>query len=79
MTEFINISQLYLYEKHIPLELRVNFVYNALHWYWLKPNDIPDFCYNKILTLVSESLHEGWYFIINIHYSICINSMIKLN
>ncbi|XP_027852543.2 uncharacterized protein LOC114131500 isoform X2 [Aphis gossypii] len=58
MTEFINISQLYLYEKHIPLELRINFVCNALHWYWLKPTDIPDFCYNKILILVSESLHE---------------------
>ncbi|XP_025198606.1 uncharacterized protein LOC112596938 [Melanaphis sacchari] len=58
MTEFINISQLYLYEKHIPLELRINFVCNALHWYWLKPTDIPDYCYDKILTLVSESLHE---------------------
>lgn len=58
MTEFINISQLYLYEKHIPLELRVNFVYNTLHWYWLKPTDIPDYCYIKIITLINESLHE---------------------
>ncbi|XP_022173475.1 uncharacterized protein LOC111035945 isoform X1 [Myzus persicae] len=58
MTEFMNISQLFLYEKHIPLELRINFVYNTLHWYWLKPIDIPDYCYNKIMTLVNESLHE---------------------
>lgn len=62
MTEFINISKLYLYEKHIPLELRINFVYNTLHWYWLKPVDVPDYCYNEIITLVNECLHEGWLF-----------------
>lgn len=59
MTEFINVSELYLYEKHIPLELRINFVSNALHWYCLKPEDIPDYCYNKIITLVNECLHQG--------------------
>jgi len=78
MTEFINISQLYLYEKHIPLELRINFVHNTLHWYWLKPTDIPDYCYNKIMTLVNKALHEGWYFITNIYNSL-INTILKLN
>lgn len=78
MTEFINISQLYLYEKHIPLELRINFVYNTLYWYWLKPADIPDYCYYKIMTLVNESLHEGWYFLTNIHNSL-VSSLLKLN
>jgi len=67
MTELINISELYLYEKHIPLELRVNFVSNLLHWYWLKPSDIPDYCYNKIITLVNECLHEGWLLVIIIN------------
>lgn len=59
MTELINISELYLYEKHVPLELRVNFVCNTLHWYWLRPANIPDYCYNKVLTLVDDCLHEG--------------------
>lgn len=59
MTELLNISELYLYEKHVPLELRVNFVCNTLHWYWLKPTDIPDYCYDRVITLVTDCLHEG--------------------
>uniref|UniRef100_A0A2S2PWC2 Uncharacterized protein n=1 Tax=Sipha flava TaxID=143950 RepID=A0A2S2PWC2_9HEMI len=61
MSEIINIAELYLYEKHIPLELRVNFVCNALHWYWWKPIDVLDYCYNKIMTIISECLHQVLY------------------
>lgn len=60
MNQIINIAELYLYEKHIPLELRVNFVCNAMHWYWQKPTVVPDYCYNKILKLVNECLQQGW-------------------
>lgn len=60
MTEFIDTSKLYLHEIHIPLELRVNYVCNTLYWFWLKPDDVPDYCYDEVLTLVSDCLHESW-------------------
>lgn len=60
MSELLNVTELYLYEKHVPLELRINFVCNALHWYWWKPTNVPDYCYNKIMTLTNECLHQGW-------------------
>lgn len=59
MNELMNISELYLYEKHVPLELRVNFVCNTLHWYWSRPADIPDYCYDRVIMLVDDCLHEG--------------------
>lgn len=68
MTELINISKLYLYEEHIPLELRVNFVCNTLLWYWLKPMEIHDYCYNTIIKLVDECLHKGYLSTIIINY-----------
>ncbi|VVC24188.1 Hypothetical protein CINCED_3A000914 [Cinara cedri] len=58
MTELINMSKLYLYEEHIPLELRVNFVCNTLLWYWFKPMEVHDYCYNEIIQLVNECLHK---------------------
>ncbi|XP_050523834.1 uncharacterized protein LOC126895701 isoform X2 [Daktulosphaira vitifoliae] len=56
MTEFIKCSKLYLFENHIPLIVRLNFVCNTLYWYWLKPSEIPDYCYNGILNLVNDTL-----------------------
>lgn len=68
MTELINISKLYLYEEHIPLELRVNFVCNTLLWYWLKPMEIHDYCYSTIINLVNECLHKGYLLTKIIYY-----------
>lgn len=81
MTQLMNYSLLYLYEKHIPLELRMNFVCNTLYWYWLKPDDVPDYCYTKIITLVNECLLEGQFLIISydkfMHYIIMLKKYFK--
>ncbi|XP_050441484.1 uncharacterized protein LOC126846251 [Adelges cooleyi] len=56
MTELINFSKLHLFEQHIPIYLRINFMYNTLYWYWLKPAEIIDYCYSEVITLVNDCL-----------------------